>query len=1832
MSNETSLPLEGVAIIGMAGRFPGSEDLSRFWRNLCAGVESISFFTDEELIAAGISPSNVAQPSYVKAAPVLDDIDKFDAAFFGINPREAAVMDPQQRLFLECAWAALEDAGYDSESCSGRIGLYAGVRLDSYLLANLWPNLAALSGLDPLQILIGNDKDYLATQVSYRLNLRGPSIGVQTACSTSLVAVALACQSLLLYQCDMALAGAVAVRVPQVEGYFHTAGGIVSADGHCRTFDTAAGGTIFGSGLGTVVLKRLEDAHADGDNIYAVIKGAAVNNDGALKVGYTAPGLSGQAEVIAMAQAAAEVEPSSITYIEAHGTATALGDPVEVAALEEVFRAGTAEREFCAIGSVKTNFGHLDTAAGIAGLIKTTLALAHRQIPPSLHLTQPNPRIDFANSPFFINTRLRDWDTDRLPRRAGVSSFGIGGTNAHVVLEEAPAPRPTDVGCPWQLLPLSARTDAALTTMGQRLTQHLESHPQLDLPDVAFTLQEGRRRFEHRQVLVADSLTGAIAALETGDPRQLFTAVESRRDRPVAFLFPGQGTQYLGMGAGLFRDLPVFRREVERCAELLQPHLGLDLCSMLLSGVGGHDEARELFAETELAQPALFAVEYALAKVWMSWGLRPVAMAGHSLGEYVAACLAGTFSLPDALTLVAARGRLMQTMPEGAMLAVPLPAAELAGCLTPGTTIAAINGPELVVVAGPPAAVAELQVSLEASGVRCRLLHTSRAFHSSAVEPLMTPFTALVSRLSLAPPRIPFLSNVTGEWITAAEATDPAYWARHLRQPVQFGNNLAALLQRPELLLIEVGPGRALSSLAKRHPSYSAEHVILPSLPPAGEPQPEMPFLLNTLGKSWLGGGTVDWRGFRGEERRNRVPLPGYPFARDRHWVETPAPGSATAAIPPPSLSLSECFQLPILKQSMAPRPTPGLGRTPRRWLFLADRGGLTKALLERFDRMGDAVVSVEPGREFSSTGPARYTVKPGRREDYVALLRALGESGGLPTDIVHASAVDPVPAGSVGAELLFLDLLFLAQAIGATPWGSAALRIHVVASGLLSVGMGETLSPEKATLLGPARVIPQEYPRVSCRVLDVLLPESCAERQIAFDLLEAELSAPGVEPLVALRGAARWVRDREPIRLDEPAGLPARLRQGGVYLVTGGFGGIGMVLAQRLAELTEARLVLLSRTPTPEPEGWGKWLAEHGEADPVSQRIRALQTLAALGSEVLVLAVDVADREQMRGALERARARFGPLHGVIHAAGVPGGGIIQQKTSATAAVLAPKVAGTLVLDELLGDEPLDFMVLCSSTIALDGGPGQADYCAANAFLDAFAQARNRRGHFTVSINWGQWTEVGMAVASRRGGAARRNDQWTGDAPPLHPLIERRVEDRAGRHVYSTLLDPQRQWFLAEHRVAGKPVLPGTAYLEMARAAFAAQEPASAVELRNVFFLAPLHLAEGDSREARVSLRAETEGLAFSIRAADTEHAVGQIRALDEAPPRPRSLDELSQRCQATVLETDTAIEEPGLVTWGPRWRSFKRAGLGAGEGIAFLVLPDEFAGETAVFALHPALLDRATACCTLLLDGGVHLPLSYGRLRLWRPLPPRLYSYFVQRESGAAEGGVSSFDITLLDESGAVIAAIQEFTLRQVESLLAADPRAGRVLAASAGPAPVGLGSAEGAEAFLRVLDRINFPQVVVSREAPAAPSVSPDGPAAGLEQAQTLIAAVPRRAGQARYVAPRNEVERTIAGLWGELLGIADIGVFDDFFELGGHSVLALQMISRLRDTFGIDLPLNVLFEAPTAAELAEVVLRRLSEAAEGLDLDAALADLEQLSDDEVRALIADPQQTSE
>jgi acyl transferase domain-containing protein/glutamate-1-semialdehyde aminotransferase len=898
--SQTYEPSEGIAIVGMAGRFPGARTPRELWRNLLLGRETITQFQPEDLEPAGADEMALrTDPAYVRARGILEDVDKFDAAFFGITPKEAEVLDPQQRLFLEAAWEALEDAGHDPKSFGGPIGVFAGSSNNSYFLNNLLNRKDVTETVGWLTAMMGNEKDYLATRVAYKLDLKGPALNIVTACSTSLVAVCSAVQSLATFQCDLALAGGVSVTLPQRRGYLAQEGAITSPDGHCRAFDQRAAGTVFSNGLGIVVLRRLAEAVAAGDTIYGVIKGAALNNDGNAKVSFTAPSVEGHAQVIALAQALASIDPGTISYVEAHGTGTNLGDPIEIAGLTQAFRVGGAhQNRTCALGALKTNIGHLDAAAGIAGLIKTTMALHHRTLPATLHFEAPNPKLDLDNTPFFVNAQCRPWEADGQPLRAGVSSFGVGGTNAHVVLEEAPAAELPEPGRRVHLMVLSARTSAALEEQCERLAARISEEPELDIADAAYTLQIGRRAFEQRFFFTCKDRANALDTLS--HRRKQKTALPpASANEGVAFMFPGQGAQHVGMGRELYDNEPLFRREIDESCELLAPLLGRDLRQILYPAPEHMGRANTELTQTSVTQPALFVIENALARLWMTWGVQPTAMIGHSLGEYVAATIAGTFERDDALILLARRAALMQALPSGKMLAVRAPAERVASHLTGELSIAAYNSPGLVVVSGGHEAIDKLERELTDLSIACQPLLTSHAFHSAMMDPILGAFKELVQAARPKPPRQLWLSSLTGALVTESEACDPAYWARQMRHSVRFSEGVSKLLGK-SLALLEIGPGRTLSTLAKQHGARTSGQPVVATLPADRSERGELDSALQAVGQLWSSGCAIDWKAFNERHRRRRISLPTYPFERTRYWVDPPRQEDAFITVAAP--------------------------------------------------------------------------------------------------------------------------------------------------------------------------------------------------------------------------------------------------------------------------------------------------------------------------------------------------------------------------------------------------------------------------------------------------------------------------------------------------------------------------------------------------------------------------------------------------------------------------------------------------------------------------------------------------------------------------------------------------------------------------------------------------------------------------------------------------------------------------------------------------------------------------------------------------------------------
>ncbi|WP_299601316.1 type I polyketide synthase [uncultured Tateyamaria sp.] len=1823
-----------IAIVGLAAHLPGADGAEAYWENLRQGIESIRRYTRDELVDAGEAPHLIERPDYVPAAAPLDNFETFDADFFGLSPKEAAIMDPQHRQFLEVAWEALENAGHPPSKAKGPIGVYAGCGMGSYFYFNICSNRDLVDDVGMFLLRhTGNDKDFLATRVSHIFDMTGPSVNVQTACSTSLVATHYATQALLNDDCDMAIAGGVTIELPQHRGYLYKEGEVLSPDGHCHAFDHRAQGTVFGSGAGAVVLRRLSDAIRDGDHIYAVIKGSAINNDGAAKAGYLAPSVDGQAEAIAEAHLMSGVTADTIDYVECHGTGTYLGDPIEVAALSQAFEETTDEKGYCRIGSVKTNIGHLDTAAGVASLIKASLSLHHKQIPPSLGYEKPNPAIDFEHSPFRINDTLSDWVSHKGPRRAGVNSLGVGGTNAHVVLEEAPkraASEPSD--WPFQMLLLSARSKAALDGNAANLAAHLRSHPEQNLADVAWTLKEGRHAFERRRVVVAETREEAAETLLDGDPRKVFT--HTALDRPdTVFMFPGGGAQYAGMARDLYETEPVFAEWMDKGLEILAPKLDYDIRALWLPEKGQEADADARLTQPSVQLPLIMICEYALAQLWMSWGVQPAALVGHSMGENTAACVAGVMRFEDCIGLVHLRGRLFDTVPAGGMLSVALPADALRPLLGDDLDLGAVNAPNLSVATGPQAALDVLQEALTARDVDCQRIPIDIAAHSRMLEPILKEFGDYLRSIPLSVPQIPFTSNRSGQMITDAEATDPEYWVGHLRGTVHFADCVGTLAEKNRIF-IEVGPGKALSSLAGQHPSVDVNQVI-GSLRHSADTTSDDAYFMAMLGRVWALGGDIDWAQVWGEARRVKLPLPTYAFQRAPYYIEPALPQTETVNTwlmrndDPDSWGWK-----PSWRPDYAPCDVDVTGDLsdvpPQRWLVFADEAGLCDRVTDRLRTAGHEIVTVRAGDTFARVGEDGYILSPERgRDSYDALVRDLVARTFLPDRVLHgwlATTRETFRPGSSffhrNLEQGFFSLLFLAQAMGDEGW-SQPLHMDVLSSGAVQVASEALSYPEKATLSGPARVMPREFPQISVASLDLDLPQVKGRAQADIEafvqpVLE-EILSPADNRMAAVRSAKRYSMSWRPQALATcDAGLD-RLTKGGVVLVTGGFGGIGLTLAQELIETVGARIVLVSRGGLPPREDWEKVLANTAPGDALPRRIRAVQDLEATGGDVLCLASDVSNVEDMTALRAEVEAKMGPVSGIIHAAGVIEDGLIQTKTMTEVEdVFAPKLHGTRVIEEVFPDGDVDWMVLFSSSSTATAPAGQVDYVAANEYLNAYAKARAGGKTRVQAIGWGIWADTGMAADAM----AARTGAGT-EAPVLPadvPLLDQKTFDRAGHRIFTAEYSVHDRWVLGDHRTgAGDALMPGTGYLDLAAQALRAQGETTAFEIRDLYFLRPLAVGDAETRAVTLRLPRSDTGYDMTVESgsegASEMNAQAHLSLLPMRAPAPLDVAAIAARCATPVRAPEGGAlkgAQEAHLQFGDRWRVLQSTALGTGEGLAELSLPTVAQDDPAAgYRLHPGLMDLATGWAMDLIEGYdpmayLWVPVSYRSVKVFRDLPDRILSWVRNAGDNKATGEIANFDVTLVTPEGEVCVEIQGFSIRRMETSVGfaatedtPATTAGAEVVQPLSPAEErlrhnlgqGIRAEEGAMLFLRAL-ALKTPQVVLSSlDIPGLIEQAGQADDSSAGGGQTFE----RPQLDSEYVEPEGAIETTLAGFWAELLGVDQIGAEDSFFDLGGHSLIAVRLFAKIRKTYSVDFPISVLFEAPTIRKVAALIAER-------------------------------------
>ena len=1288
--------------------------------------------------------------------------------FFGYSPLEAKSIDPQMRHFFECAWSALEDSGVIKKRSEFSVGVFSGKGSDQYIMENIMNSPDVINSLGWWSLNINNK--YLSSKVSYHFNLDGPSSDVNTACSTGLVSVNFAIDSILSGQCDIALAGGVTLS--QKSGYLYQEGMIASPDGHCRAFDEEAKGTVGGSAVGVVVLKRLDDAIADNDQIYAVIKATAINNDGSAKVGYTAPSVEGQSNVIRDAIEKSGVDPETISYIEAHGTATPLGDPIEISALTQAYRNFTDKKQYVAIGSVKTNIGHTDAASGVMGLIKTALALKHKKIPASLHFNKANPEIDFENSPFFVNTELKDWDVpEGMPRRAGVSSFGIGGTNAHAILEEAPARRRiSSESRKQQLLLLSAKTDTSVSAYADKLANFLkdnkESKDNIKLADVAYTLQVGRDSLKHRRCYVAESFDQAIDVLGEKAVKAQIGEIEQEGVTPeIIFMFSGQGAQYVNMARGLYEQEPLFKEVVDQCCDILKDKAELNLLEVLYpENKADIKAATNKITQTNYAQPALFVIEYALAKLLMHWGIEPKSMIGHSIGEYIAATIAGVFELKDALLLVATRGKLMHGMQAGSMLSVNLEEAKLKELLPKDLALAAVNSPSLSVVSGESKTIKAFQDKLEKKDISCTLLHTSHAFHSPMMQGAADEFLKVVKKVKKGAPKIGFVSNLTGKAINKNQAMSDQYWVDHLLNAVLFDKGVSKLLTDKLSCLVEIGPGRTLSTFALQNKAKSKSHHVLTSVRHPKDEMDDLAMLLNLVGRLWLAGVEIDYANFYEQEKRNKISIPTYCFDHKRYWVEPQkqelAQGSQDALLAKnPDITqwfygaTWECKPLSFIGD-LLPVETGHV-------LILGDNLGLSDKIIKSLAKCDYSVVKVVQGDKFAQKDKHNFVINSNNLDDYGKLADALKKQNIDLKLIIHVwqftNKFDPdLKAGlktenvESDLEIGYYSLLSLMKSLFSHGF-TDKMSCKVLGNHISNVLDGELTSPQKGMIQALVQVIPQEYSQVKCQHIDVT--DINLDDDVTLNSVCDEIKSDSLDRIVAYRGRQRWIKKYTKLELPEQAPKPVLLKDKGVYLITGGLGNVGLLFANYIAKRVKANIILMGRSEFLAEDKWDSYLKEK-EADVndiTALRINRLQEIKSLGSDVKIIRADVSDQGPMIDVLSKLKQEYGEINGVVHSAGALNQDLFlplnETDKSNCEKHFQPKVQGTLslsnALNAVLADKPLDFCILMSSLSAVMGGLNFSAYSAVNYFLDHFANLNQDSPNNFISIDWDGWLPIG---------------------------------------------------------------------------------------------------------------------------------------------------------------------------------------------------------------------------------------------------------------------------------------------------------------------------------------------------------------------------------------------------------------------------------------------------------------------------------------------------------
>ncbi|MEQ6123370.1 SDR family NAD(P)-dependent oxidoreductase [Pseudotenacibaculum sp. MALMAid0570] len=1810
-----------IAIVGLDCRLPGANNTQEFWENLVKERESLVEFTDEELEAAGVSPKKYKDPNYVRRRGIVRDADMFDAEFFNFTPREAELLDPQHRLFIECAWHALEDSGIDPFNTDKKIAVFGGTGSPYHLMDTI-ENESVLKYANGTSIITSNDKDYVTTRVSYKLNLKGPSINVQSACSTSMVGVVMGIDSLLSFQSDVVLAGGATVELPATKGYMYQAGSLESPDGKCRTFDKDAQGTVFSRGGGVVALKRLEDAIEDKDHIYAVILGGAINNDGNRKAGYTAPSVQGQVEVITEALEFSGISPRSISMVEAHGTATPVGDPIEVSSLTEAFSQYTDDKQYCALGSVKTNIGHTDVASGIASLIKTSLSLKHGIIPASLNYNESNPAINFNESPFFVNTKTKEWQRNGTPRRALINSFGVGGTNACVILEEPPKPKKEETKKQYDTLFLSAHHKDSFENYCKELKDFIETQPDVNLNQLAHTSRVARKAMKYKGVFPFKDREDLLKSLEKSSPVKQITT----DSKELVFMFPGQGNQFINMGRELYQNIPDFKECVDHCSTILKSIINIDIRKVIFPSDEDFEKSKKEIDDTYITQPAIFMISYALANTLQNYGIKPDKLIGHSVGEYVAAAVSGIMSLEDALKAVAVRGKLVFDLPQGSMLAVLMSEKELLKILPKELCVAVINSPELVVVSGETEHIESFAKKLKEDRVFNKLLPTSHAFHSTMMEPCLEEFSEFFKSVTLNIPKIPVISTVTGKLMTDEQAQDRDYWINHVIDPVRFGDAADQILVNESAVFFECGPGQSLESAIKRRLNKEMKHAVISTL---NEKSDAVISMDNAIGKLWMEDIPVDFEARFNSSEYEKMPFPLLPFNRKSYLVDFSSNTS--------NVSTGENEKTPIVedwyytatwKKTSAIDFLPKIEKeevtTSEKWIVFV-QGELSKSIVKNLQEQGKDYYTVHQGKAYDQDG-STFVIDVTNKEDYERVFEAVKEED-TTLKVIYSWSFDDDEKNELSLENAqenlnsnFYNLLYLQKGILSNNITENVRLVSLINDGFDVIGSG-IAKPEKTLVVGPTKVLYKEHLGISTQLINITSVKSNLEPKLATQIIK-EVNAETDENIISYSGLHRWTQTFEQIKIpNDPSKL---IKDNGVYIITGGSGGIGRVLSELIAKRVKgATIVWTGRKEFPDRNDWAKLLEDKNTDAVLKDKITTIQKVEELGSKVAYYSVGVLDFDKMKQTFDDVEEKYGAINGVVHSAGVAGGGVVASiENEKITPVINPKVQGTLIIKELLKDREVDFIHLYSSITAILGETGRVDYISANSFMDACANAPGwlHKSAVVSSINWGQWGLIGMAADWRLGTKKKKNQpqhKTIGHSAENHPIAVSFSHKNENESCYKVNLNADKNWIFTEHLLTSIPTMVGTSYVDTLMKWKEEEGISGTLSLRNTEFLSPLMMLKGMQKDLYLFcdkksngdyafvFKSIAEGSEATTKEGWQDHFSGELTFKENAKPEKvntaKLLEEMPNYDDArhTLVLTD-GNNKPTL-QYSKRWDCKDKTHIGENEWITKLSLHDEFKDDFSHFFLHPSMLDVATSAHFAYMQlTSSYLPFSYGEVNLYAPFEQELYAYTKVSSADPIENQLA-FDFYIVNAEGDTIAEILNYSFTKLADLSndSSSKKEEEELVADALEDDI---LPEEGEQVIDTMLSTDISQVIVYT-MDLQRDIDDSTRSVLIQKRKDKISNVKKVEDiddrpdiDEAYVAPENEIEINIAMIWTAILGINKIGSNDSFNNLGGNSLLAIQVVSGINDEFEVAITTDEFVNNPTIAKLAELVLEKI------------------------------------